>query len=136
MSFISAKNREELIKAGIVLLSITALFVTASFLKNSIGFFMVYSEGDRVGQVVKLSEKGILWKTWEGGMGLTQSGAYVEYWEFSIDSNDPNKDQLVNKLQEAYKKGSFVRIHYLERYGHFPWRSGTNYWVKDVVILR
>ena len=101
-----------------------------------VGFNFIYSEGDRVGQIVKLSEKGIFWKTEEAGMGITQSGSYVGYWDFSIDNANPNKELIIQQLREAYSSGRFVRIHYIERYGVLPWRGQTSYFVEEVDYAR
>lgn len=77
------------------------------------GCSIPYSEGDRVGQIYKLSYKGLLCKTWEGEMALpginlgAEGGGNV--FEFTI--NDPS---VLPKLQVLISKGKPVRVHYQE----------------------
>ena len=106
------------------------------FLWGPIGFNIIYGEGDRVGQIVKLSYKGLIWKTWEAGMGITQSGSYVQYWDFSIDSQNQNKEQIIQDLKKAYNSGAIVKVHYIQRYGVLPWRASTSYLVQNVEVVR
>ena len=112
------------------------LIFIGPYLWGLIGFHFVYSEGDRVGQIVKLSSKGILWKTWEGAMGVTQSGAYVGYWEFSIDSQNPDKEKLLDQLRVVYRSGDLVRIHYVQHLGALYWRGKTPYLIDEVETVR
>jgi len=100
------------------------------------GYNYVYSEGARVGQVLKFSEKGLIWKTYEGSLGITQSGAYVETWDFSIDSSDKNKFNIISTLSDVVKTGNLVEIKYSQRLGVLPWRSGTSYLVESIELLR
>ncbi|MFM2339660.1 MAG: hypothetical protein RLZZ360_296 [Candidatus Parcubacteria bacterium] len=91
-----------------------------------------YSEGIRIGQVVKLSDKGLLWKTYEGSLGVTQSGAYVESWDFSIDEKSADNYLLISMLEEAARTGDIIEIKYSQRYGIRPWRGKTSYLVESV----
>lgn len=100
-----------------------------------IGYPIHYSDGDRVGQVVKFSDKGIFWKTWEGELALTQSLTNVGSWEFSINRTDPNQDQLVKEISSALSSGAVVEIHYDARYGALPWHGETSYFVTSVKVL-
>jgi len=126
---------EWLIVLGIVLI-LLAVSPIGSSVWGLFTFPIQYSEGDRVGQVVKLSEKGLIWKTWEGGMGLTQSGAYVEYSNFSIDSRNPNRQEISDQLQRAYTSGELIKVHYDQRLGARPWRGKTTYLVSDIEFIR
>lgn len=66
-----------------------------------------YSTGERTGTVVKLSEKGIIFKSWEGEMassGMTQGAANI------LDFNVENSQ--VPAVQAALVSGKPVRIHY------------------------
>ncbi len=132
----SRKSRVTLITTFLLVFGIPLIIGTISYPIGLIGFNHVYSEGTRIGQVVKMSEKGLIWKTNEGSLGVTQSGAYVERWDFSIDSENDNRDNLVLKLSEASKAGNLVEIKYSQRIGVRPWRAKTSYLVEDVVILK
>ncbi|PIR55135.1 hypothetical protein COU74_01895 [Candidatus Peregrinibacteria bacterium CG10_big_fil_rev_8_21_14_0_10_36_19] len=128
-------NKQFLATIGFLAALFFSVFIIGSAWRT-VGFNFHYSNGERVGQVIKLSEKGLFWKTWEGSIGLTQSGAYAEYWDFSVDSQDPNKSEIVGELTEALTKGNLVKVKYEQRYGAVPWRSDTSYWVKSVESVR
>lgn len=76
-----------------------------------------YSDGDRTGQIVKFSRKGILIKSWEGELNLggfkTKStdngGSQVvpNVWEFTVLSDD-----MVVKVQQAMAAGKGVKVSY------------------------
>jgi len=74
------KENKQAIIFLVYILLVLPLIPAFPYIWGLAGFHLEVSEGYRVGQVVKLSHKGILWKTWEGTMGLTQSGAYLEKW--------------------------------------------------------
>ena len=76
------------------------------------------------------------WRTWEGTMGITQSGAYVEAWDFSVDPSNPDKEALLSKLRQAYTTGTLVRIHYLQKLLPLYWRGKTSYFVEDIKFAR
>ena len=122
-----------LLWAGILLL-IPAIRA-ASLLWGAVAFHSVYSDGERVGQVVKLSYRGMIWKSWEAGMGLTQTGAYVGYWEFSVDAKSPRKDALVEELESAVASGALVKVHYVQHLGADYRRGKTSYLVDRVEII-
>lgn len=71
-----------------------------------------YSEGDRAGVVSKLSNKGLVYKSWEGQLNLggttnSTDGIVASTWEFTVV--DPT---LVPKIQEAMNSGKRVNLHY------------------------
>ena len=72
-----------------------------------------YSDGDRTGVVVKLSKKGLIWKTWEGQMNLgamsTDGGGMAVPSTFEFSVADEN---VVKQIQEAAKTGSRITLHY------------------------
>lgn len=109
------------------------LLLFGKYLWGPIGFNFTYSEGYRVGQVVKVSNKGLIWKTWEASMGITQSGAYVGEWQFSVDSKDSREEELVQALLDAYNNGGLVRVRYMQRAGILPWRGKTTYFMQEII---
>ncbi len=132
------KNRQALISIFFIffffIIFMTAL-VNSSFLTGLVAFDRVYSTGERIGQIVKISNKGYIWKTWEGAMGITQSGAYIDYWDFSIDASDPNGAILLKQLQEAVDSGAIVKITYDEHIGKLPWRGKTSYLIQSITLV-
>lgn len=90
---------------------------------------MNYSKGNRAGKVVKLSEKGVLFKTWEGQMNFEDN---QEFWRFSVRGSADEVRQNIDKAMEENKR---VKLHYEEKYVTFPWRGDTEYLVYEVEIL-
>jgi hypothetical protein len=76
-----------------------------------------YSEGTRSGTVTKLSNKGIIWKSWEGSLNqggtknVTDANGSSQVVANAIDFNveDP---ALVKELQAAMASGARVELHY------------------------
>ena len=96
-----------------------------------------FSSGYRAGVPIKVSHKGVLFKTWEGQLnvgGLTSSdqGAIPTTWEFSIPDG---KDEVRDKIEEAITAGKRVKLSYNEKYVKFFWKGDTKYFVDEVEIL-
>jgi hypothetical protein len=98
-------------------------------------YFGTYSEGVRSGVVVKISRKGYLFKTYEGQLNLMTFGAVrsqnlvSESFEFSVSSGQTD---LIKQLEQASLSGERVSLHYKERFGVFPWRGDTKYFVTEL----
>jgi hypothetical protein len=102
----------------------------------SIGYFkygFTYSKGYRAGLLQKFSEKGLIFKTYEGEMILSsvQSNANValasEKFLFSV------ADEAVAKQMEQIQ-GKHVVVHYKEKNGALPW-IGESYYIVDSVRI-
>jgi len=100
----------------------------------SIGYFkygFTYSKGYRAGLLQKFSEKGLVFKTYEGEMILSsvQSNANVaiasEKFLFSV------ADDIVARQMEQIQ-GKHVVVHYKEKNGALPW-IGESYYIVDSV---
>ena len=101
-----------------------------------IGVYIPYGVGERIGTIVKVSEKGLLWKTTEIDMVVrSETISYGDFWKFSIDQNDPNKDKLVQELSRAFENQDLVRVKYEQKAGSVPWRGKTSYFVKKIVFV-
>ena len=104
-----------LIWAGLIIIIGIAGFMTFVY-------FITFSEGYRAGELIKFSQKGVMFKTWEGEIskGISNEKPFL----FSVlDSNDDVIDQLTN-LQ-----GKRVRLTYKERYRTFVWWGDTRYFI-------
>lgn len=70
------------------------------------GCIQDYSDGTRVGYIRKFSEKGLIWKSWEGEMMLTPPAgvvmANVDTFAFSVRLEDTT---IVRQVNEAMSKG-------------------------------
>jgi hypothetical protein len=100
------------------------IFVTAYF---SFVYYATYSEGIRTGELIKISSKGVLFKTWEGELSQGISGAQI--FKFSILDKD---EKVIEDLKEF--QGKYVKVTYVERYRTFPWWGDTNYFVTKVQL--
>ena len=94
------------------------------------GYFLVcnftYSEGTRIGYVMKISYKGFVFKTYEGTLNLaSRSDLAVKTWDFSANSR---------KTYEAISnsEGSRVKLHYKQKVKVMPWQGKTPYLVYKV----
>lgn len=96
-----------------------------------------YSNGERIGLVTQFSKTGIIWKSWEGHLNMTQTGMNSSTpFNFSID-NDNEDSTVVRKLDSAANFGWKVKIVYHETAGYnwFGNRGETNHFVTSVEIL-
>ncbi|MGE0770153.1 MAG: hypothetical protein AB7K37_00465 [Cyclobacteriaceae bacterium] len=103
------------------------------------GYFGVYDEGVRAGIVLRLSKKGIIFKTYEGQLNLQTFGALkgtspiAESFDFSVESDDK---EVIRELEAVALSGERVNLHYVKRYWVFPWRGDTKYFVTKVERLK
>ena len=88
-------------------------------------YFIPYSEGVRSGELIKISNKGIAFKTWEGEISQGISGAQI--FKFSVEDN---KEDVIEELQQL--QGRYVKVTYIERFGSFFWLGDTKYFIKEV----
>ena len=73
-----------------------------------------YSEGDRTGTLYKLSNKGLIYKSWEaelllGGTKRTDQGIAANTWAFTIVQED-----LIKPAQQFERSGTPVTVHYVQ----------------------
>ena len=103
-------------------------FALIIFVAMVTGYFVysqfTYSDGRRSGQLVKISRRGVIFKTYEGTLNLSPNGIMTP-WEFSADNQ-----QVAEKLQQF--DGKMVVVHYKQRYQVFFWQGETEYMVDDV----
>jgi uncharacterized protein YwgA len=88
-------------------------------------YFVPYSEGVRSGELIKISHKGVLTKTWEGEISQGISGAQI--FAFSVLDKDV---EAIEKLKEY--QGEYVKLEYVERYATFFWLGDTKYFITKV----
>ncbi len=105
-----------------------------------VGFFALlywgtYEKGVMAGKILRISEKGYLFKTYEAKLSIESFGALkgtspiAETFDFSISTK---QDSLVKQLQEVALTGERVNIHYIKRYIRVPWRGSTKYFAVEV----
>ena len=106
--------------------------VLGVFLLVCVGYFaysqLSYSDGYRSGQLVKISRRGVVFKTHEGTLNLSPNGMMTA-WEFSVKNGKVSSD-----LQGL--EGKQVRVHYEQRYQTFFWQGETEYIVDAVEAVQ
>ncbi|HLC78628.1 MAG TPA: hypothetical protein VJH92_05890 [Candidatus Nanoarchaeia archaeon] len=130
------KRKKQAVIVWVILGLLFFLLFFGKYIWGIVGFYIPYSEGERVGTIVKLSNKGLIWKTWEGEMVVRRGYiSYGDFWRFSIDNNDPQKDELVSDVWDAFNNGYTVQISYEQKAGIHVWRGKTAYLIKEVKIV-
>jgi hypothetical protein len=123
---------------GAAMRVIKITFITLLILGCAVLSFMywgVYDEGIRAGVVLRISKKGMIFKTHEGQLNLQTFGALkganpiMESFDFSVEGSE---EKVLKDLQEAALSGERVNLHYVKRYTTFPWRGDTKYFIVNV----
>ena len=98
-------------------------------------YFYTYSEGYRAGLLQKFSNKGVIFKTYEGELILSSvsSTANVaiasEKFIFSVLKKNVS-------LQYDTLQGKNVIVHYIEKKGTVPWRGDSRYLVDSIAVRK
>ena len=92
-----------------------------------------FSEGTRAGELIKVSRKGVVFKTYEGQLNLggfqsDNAGIVGNIWEFSTTKNN-----VYDRLQEL--EGKKIKLHCRQRYKPMPWQGKTDYFVHKVEVI-
>jgi hypothetical protein len=88
-------------------------------------YYVSVSDGIRSGELIRLSHKGVVIKTWEGELSQGISGAQI--FKFSVLDSDK---EVIEKLQEF--QGQYVKLTYEEKYRTFFWWGETRYFIKTI----
>jgi len=92
-----------------------------------------YSEGTRSGNLIKVSTKGVVFKSFEGELNLggvrMLEGLEGNIWSFTILNDD-----VAESVKEF--EGKRVKVYYKERYKTMPWSGDTNYIVTEIEELK
>ncbi len=96
-------------------------------------YFFTYSEGYRAGLLQKFSNKGVVFKTYEGELILSSVSSTSnvalasEKFQFSVLKKDVSP--MFDTLQ-----GRNVIVHYIEKKGIVPWRGDSKYIVDSIAV--
>lgn len=96
-----------------------------------------YSNGERIGLVTQFSRRGMIWKTWEGHLNITQTGMNsADGFDFSIDRNKENP-KTIALLDSAASYGWNVKLIYHQASGMnwFSSRGETNHFIDSVIVI-
>lgn len=98
-------------------------------------YFFTYSEGYRAGLLQKFSNKGLVFKTYEGELILSSVSSTSnvtlasEKFQFSVLKKDVSP--MFDTLQ-----GRNVIVHYTEKKGIVPWRGDSRYIVDSIAFRK
>ena len=94
-----------------------------------------YENGEMAGRVLRISEKGFMFKTYEGKLSLESFGALkgvspvAETFDFSVESGEK---EVLEQLNQVALSGERVSLHFTRRFLRFPWRGDTKYFITQV----
>lgn len=117
------------------------LFIALVIFLLVMSFFYwgTYESGVMAGKVLRISEKGLIFKTHEGKLSLESFGALkgvspvAETFDFSVESSET---ETIQQLSEVALSGERVNLHFKKRYMRFPWRGDTKYFIVKVERLK
>lgn len=98
-------------------------------------YWGVYEHGVMAGKVLRITEKGVVFKTYEGKLNLETFGALkgaspiAESFDFSVEKSDT---EVIDVLQKVALSGERVNLHFKKRYIKIPWRGETKYFATRV----
>ena len=121
-----------------------AIIVTLLIVLGTTGYLLfaryaAYSDGFRVGKVIKFSRKGKVIKTYEGEMNLggvrtnADGDLDANIWQFSIYGND---DELREEIERAAERGYRVKLLYKEKYVKIFFWGDSKYFIHDIERIR
>ena len=102
-------------------------------------YWGTYENGIMAGKVLRITQKGMIFKTFEGKLNLETFGALkgaspiAESFDFSVVNSE--KD-VIKTLEEVALSGERVNLKFKKRYMAFPWRGETKYFVFEVERLK
>ena len=98
-------------------------------------YFYTYSEGYRAGLLQKFSNKGMIFKTYEGELILSSvssnSNVAIASEKFQFSVLKKNISPMFDTLQ-----GRNVIVHYIEKKGIIPWRGDSRYLVDSIAVRK
>jgi hypothetical protein len=128
-----ATTAKKIVKRILIIVLVVGVIVF-SFL-----YWGVYERGIMAGKVLRVTEKGVLFKTYEGKLNLETFGALkgaspiAESFDFSVESD---QQEVINELGQVALSGERVNLHFIKRYTTFPWRGDTRYFIEKVERIK
>ena len=87
-----------------------------------------YSNGEKVGNLIEFTTKGVIWDSWEGRMNMTQT----------FDNDRTDQGELIELMKQAQVEGWKLKLRYHEVWGLknlFCNRGDTDYFIDEVTVL-
>ncbi|MES1227003.1 MAG: hypothetical protein ABUT20_66635, partial [Bacteroidota bacterium] len=85
----------------------------------SVLYWGTFEDGVMAGKILRVSKKGVLFKTYEGKINLDTFGALkgaspiAESFDFSVEKSET---ELIKQLEEVALSGERVNMHFVKRY--------------------
>ena len=114
-----------MIRKIVLYIALSLTLITVDYF--SFIYYVPYSEGVHSGELIKISHKGFVVKTWEGELSQGISGAQI--FAFSVMDN---QEVIIEDLKKW--QGKKVTLEYEERYKTFFWWGDTRYFVTKVSL--
>lgn len=102
-------------------------------------YWGVYERGVMAGKVLRITQKGVIFKTYEGKLNLETFGALkgtspiAESFDFSVESD---QTEVIKELEHVALSGERVNLKFVRRFAVFPWRGDTKYFVEGIERLK
>lgn len=128
-----AKTTGKIVKRILIFIIIVGLALLA-FL-----YWGVYETGVMAGKVLRVTQKGVIFKTYEGKLNLETFGALkgaspiAESFDFSVESD---QKEVIKELEQVALSGERVNLHFIKRYATFAWRGDTKYFIEKVERIK
>jgi hypothetical protein len=128
-----AKATKKIVKRILIFIIIVGLTVLA-FL-----YWGVYETGVMAGKVLRVTQKGVVFKTYEGKLNLETFGALkgaspiAESFDFSVEND---QKEVIKELEQVGLSGERVNLHFVKRYSTFSWRGDTKYFIEKVERIK
>jgi|TARA_B110000305_G_C19387112_1_gene612827 hypothetical protein len=101
-------------------------------------FYANYSTGYRVGTVIKMTKRGVVFKTFEGQLhtgGLSSDGGSdgaTSMWDFSVKKE---AEDIRQQIESAVDNNSKVKLYYDEKFYQWAFFGDTKYFVNKVEVI-
>lgn len=98
-------------------------------------YWGTYENGVMAGRVLGVTQRGFLFKTYEGKLSVESFGSLkgvspiAETRDFSIESSE---EKVIKELESVALSGERVNLKFKRRFMKFPWRGETKYFVVEV----
>jgi hypothetical protein len=102
-------------------------------------YWGVYERGVMAGKVLRITQKGVIFKTYEGKLNLETFGALkgaspiAESFDFSVEGD---QTEVIKGLEQVALSGERVNLKFVRRFAAFPWRGDTKYFVEGIERLK
>ena len=117
-----------------VLLWVLFIAIAMSSIFIAFVIYANFSDGKRAGEIIKMSKKGLVIKTFEGQLntgGFSDAGGDItsSIWHFSVK---PSETEVMEEIDKALDGGYRVKLYYREKYVRLFFLGDTKYFVYKV----